>query len=158
MAVSLTAIGSLHYNSGNIERGLEFLRKSEGLFTELGRENDTIRLRCKIGHSYILSGDHEKAEDILLTSYDLEERKDNKEQNQSDREIPHYDTRKQEQSPSSLKKLTKKLLKVGKFLGFTVLTIALMRLGFVVGMWLAYGLITLVIAFISYQIFMGDSD
>jgi cation transport ATPase len=80
---------------------------------------------------------------------------------QSDRdneENTHYQTRKHEISSSSLQRLSKKIIKVGKFLGFTIVTIALMRVGFFVGMWLAYGLITLVIILIGYQIFIKDSD
>ncbi|MGL5832499.1 MAG: hypothetical protein ACRC1Z_04605 [Waterburya sp.] len=73
-------------------------------------------------------------------------------------DIPHYQTKKYEAPANSLQKLGKKLIRVGKFLGFTIATIALMRLCFFVGMWLAYGLITLVVIFIGYQIFMGNSD
>jgi hypothetical protein len=74
------------------------------------------------------------------------------------REIPDYQTRKHEASSGSLQKLSKKLIKVGKFLGFTIVTIALMRVGFFLGMWLAYGLITSVIILIGYQIFLKDND
>ena len=72
--------------------------------------------------------------------------------------IPHYQTRKHQSSPKSLKKLTKKLVNVAKFLGFTIFTVALMKVGFLLGMWLAHGLITIVIVFIGYQIFLADGD
>ena len=81
-----------------------------------------------------------------------------KEQNQNRQEIPHYDTKKHESAPSSLKKMGKKIVRVGKFLGFTVFTIALMKVGLTLGMWLAYGLVTVAIIFIGYQIFMNDRD
>ena len=79
-------------------------------------------------------------------------------QHQSEPEIPQYQTTKHQKSPSSLREFTKKLVKVGKFLGFTVGTLALMRVAFTIGMWLAYGLITAAIAFIAYQIFVGGDD
>jgi hypothetical protein len=78
--------------------------------------------------------------------------------NQDSGGIPHYQTRKHQESSGSLQKLSKKIIKVGKFLGFTIITIALMRIGFFVGMWLAYGLMTLAIIFIGYQIFLKDND
>lgn len=82
----------------------------------------------------------------------------NQKSEQSNVDIPHYHTRKHDESPSSLKKFSKKMIKVGKFIGFTVFTITLMRIGFFLGMWLAYGLITVAIIFIGYQIFMSDSN
>ena len=77
---------------------------------------------------------------------------------QNNANVPHYQTRKHEDAPNSFKKLTRKLVKVAKFLGFTILTLALMRLSFLIGMWLAYGMITVVIIFVGYQIFMANND
>ena len=81
-----------------------------------------------------------------------------REQNQQQQEIPQYKTKKYQSTPSSLKRMAKKLVKVGKFLGFTVLTITLMKVGFTLGMWLAYGLVTVAVIFIGYQIFLNESD
>ena len=79
-------------------------------------------------------------------------------QYQQEPEIPQYQTTKHQEAPSSLQKFTKKIVKVGKFLGFTIATLALMKVAFTVGMWLAYGLITAAIAFVAYQIFVGSDD
>lgn len=96
----------------------------------------------------------EKEAEIRLRELELEIYQ----QSQQNNDVPHYQTRKHEDSPSHLKKVAKKLIKVAKFLGFTIFTLALIKLSFVIGMWLAYGMITMVIIFIGYQIFMANND
>ena len=73
-------------------------------------------------------------------------------------DIPHYQTRKHENTPSYWQKIAKKAIKIAKFLGFSIFTIALMRVSFLLGMWIAYAMITVFIIFISYQIFLSNSD
>jgi hypothetical protein len=73
-------------------------------------------------------------------------------------ETPLYSTTKYKTSPSKLEILSKKLIKFAKFIGFTVGTIALLRLGLIIGMWLAYGFITLIIIFIGYQVFLKEDN
>ena len=73
-------------------------------------------------------------------------------------DIPHYQTRKHEETPGYLQKMGKKALKIAKFLGFTIFTIALMRVSFLLGMWIAYAMITIFIIFIGYQIFITSNE
>lgn len=96
-----------------------------------------------------------KEAEIRLRELELEV---NREQDRVNAEVPHYQTRKHQEPPSSLAKLSGKIAKVGKFIGFTIFTIAVMKVGLTVGMWLAYGLLTTAIVFIGYQIFMKDND
>jgi len=97
-----------------------------------------------------------KEAEIRLRELELEINQQSQQQNSS--EIPHYQTSKHEEPPSSLKLFTKKMVRVGKFLGFTVLTLAVIKIGITVGMWVAYGLMAVVIIFIAYQIFLNNDD
>ncbi len=73
-------------------------------------------------------------------------------------EPPLYETKKHQTSGNSLQKFGKKLVKFGKFTAFTVIGIAFIRVGFLVGMWITYLAIAGIIAFIGYQIFLNDDD
>ncbi len=69
-----------------------------------------------------------------------------------------YATEKHNPPPNSWQIFRKKLTKVAKFLGFALGTIVLIRLGFLIGMWIAYAILALGIIFISYQIFLGNDE
>lgn len=71
-----------------------------------------------------------------------------------DRDAPFYQTQKNELEKSSLKRGLKKLKKWAKFLGFVVIGFGVVYVGIQVGIWLTYALITGVIGFIGYKIFI----
>ncbi|GAB4541327.1 MAG: hypothetical protein Tsb0014_33130 [Pleurocapsa sp.] len=73
-------------------------------------------------------------------------------------EPPLYETKKHKPPESSLQKFTKKLVKFGKFTAFVVVGIALIRVGLFIGIWMTYLLMAGIIAFIGYQIFLGDEE
>lgn len=69
---------------------------------------------------------------------------------------PLYQTTRQKKAEGSIRKFGRKIVKVAKFLGFAVLSIAVIRFGFFIGMWMAYFFLLGIISFIGYQIFLKD--
>lgn len=69
---------------------------------------------------------------------------------------PLYQTARQKKSEGSIQKFGRKIVKVAKFLGFAVLSIAVIRFGLFIGMWMAYLFMLGIISFIGYQIFLKD--
>ncbi|MCC0178789.1 hypothetical protein I4641_17600 [Waterburya agarophytonicola K14] len=67
-----------------------------------------------------------------------------------------YRTQKHNPSDSSIQKFGKKIVKFAKFAGFVVGGIAIIKIGFFVGMWITYLIMTGIIAAVGYQIFLRD--
>ncbi len=67
-----------------------------------------------------------------------------------------YQTRKHNPSANTLQKFARKVVKFAKFLAFVVAGIAVIKVGFVVGMWIAYLILASIVAAIGYQIFLKD--
>ena len=57
-----------------------------------------------------------------------------------------------------LRHLGHKIVKFAKFIGFVVAGVAILKVGFFVGMWITYLLLTGVIAAVGYSIFLKDND
>ena len=72
-------------------------------------------------------------------------------------EPPLYQTRKEPAKPNSIQKFGRKLVRFAKFAGFVVAGIAIIKVGFFVGMWVTYFLMAGMIAAIGYQIFLKDN-
>ncbi|MGK7934078.1 MAG: hypothetical protein AB4041_21975 [Microcystaceae cyanobacterium] len=79
-------------------------------------------------------------------------------QNKASQEPPISPTCKHEPSPNSLAVKWKKMVKFVKFLGFTLLGIALLRVGLMVGLWLSYVVLAGIIGFIGYKIFLAEDS
>ena len=77
--------------------------------------------------------------------------------NQQQADIPLYQTTKQKK-PNSVKVFSNKIVRVGKFLAFSIVTLALMRVAMILGMWLARGFLAAVVVFIAYQLFLREDD
>lgn len=73
-------------------------------------------------------------------------------------EPPLYETKKHEKPEGKFSIWKRKATKIAKFVGFTVAGIAIMRVGMFVGMWLTWGLMALIVAFIAYRVFLEDND
>lgn len=69
---------------------------------------------------------------------------------------PLHRTEKHNPPDSSIKKFGKKMVKFAKFTGFVIAGIAIIRVGFFVGMWITYLMMAGIIAAIGYQIFLKD--
>ncbi|MDJ0588368.1 MAG: hypothetical protein QNJ72_00010 [Pleurocapsa sp. MO_226.B13] len=69
---------------------------------------------------------------------------------------PLYETKKHNPPENSLQKLSKKLVKFAKFTGFVIAGIAIIKIGFFVGMWVTYLIMAGIVAAIGYQIFLKD--
>lgn len=83
-----------------------------------------------------------------------QEQKSNKWQGAT--QVPLYSTRKHQPTENSLQKFGRKIVRFVKFTVFVVLGVAMVRVGFLLGMWIAYLVIAGVIAGIGYQIFLRD--
>lgn len=76
---------------------------------------------------------------------------------QLDRErTPVYKTRKHNPPQNSIQKFGSKIIKYAKFTAFVVVGIAIIRAGFLIGMWLTYFVFASIIAAIGYQIFLRE--
>ncbi|MEL6927814.1 MAG: UbiA family prenyltransferase [Cyanobacteria bacterium J06600_6] len=73
-------------------------------------------------------------------------------------EAPLYETRRHDPPPSSIQKFGRKIVKYAKFAGFVVAGIAIIKVGFFVGMWITYLLMAGIIAGIGYQIFLKEDS
>lgn len=84
------------------------------------------------------------------------------EQKTSQSEINHPEppisrTSKHNPPESKFKKTGRKIIKFAKFTGFMVAGIAIIKMGFFVGMWLTYFALAGIMAAIGYQIFLKDN-
>jgi len=71
-------------------------------------------------------------------------------------EPPLHKTRKHNPPENSIQKFSRKMIKFAKFGGFVVAGIAIIKVGFFVGMWITYLIMAGIIAGIGYQIFLKD--
>ena len=71
---------------------------------------------------------------------------------------PLYQTQKHNPADNSLQKLGKKMVRFAKFGGFVIGGIAIIKIGFFVGMWITYLAMTGIIAAIGYQIFLKEDS
>ena len=71
-------------------------------------------------------------------------------------EPPLYSTRKHNPAENSLQKFGRKMVKFAKFGGFVFGGIVIIRVGFLIGMWITYLIMAGVIAGIGYQIFLKE--
>jgi hypothetical protein len=67
-----------------------------------------------------------------------------------------YKTRKHHPPASSIQQLGRKIVKFAKFAGFVVAGIAIIKVGFFVGMWITYLILAGILAGVGYQIFLKD--
>lgn len=79
-------------------------------------------------------------------------------QNGASQELPISPTRKHSPSPNRLTVTWKKTVKFVKFLGFTLLGIAILRLGLMLGLWLSYLVVISLIVLIGYKIFFSEDN
>lgn len=77
-------------------------------------------------------------------------------QDNASQDPPVSPTRKHDPSPSPLALKWKKMVKFVKFLGFTLIGIALLRVGLMIGLWLSYAVLVGIIGFIGYRIFLAE--
>ncbi|MEL6493535.1 MAG: hypothetical protein AAFQ41_00230 [Cyanobacteria bacterium J06623_7] len=73
-----------------------------------------------------------------------------------DFEPPLYKTSKHNPSESSLQRFSRKVIKFAKFGGFVIGGIVVIRVGFLIGMWITYLIMAGIIAGIGYQIFLKE--
>ncbi|PSB11354.1 hypothetical protein C7B62_06055 [Pleurocapsa sp. CCALA 161] len=71
-------------------------------------------------------------------------------------EPPLHKTKKHHPTDNSIQKFGRKIVKFAKFVGFVVAGIAMIRVGFLIGMWITYLILAGIIAGIGYQIFLKD--
>jgi hypothetical protein len=71
---------------------------------------------------------------------------------------PLYETKKHKKSESKFTLWSRKVTKIAKFVGFTVAGIAMIRVGMFVGMWITWGLMALIVAFVAYKLYLEESD
>jgi len=69
---------------------------------------------------------------------------------------PMYRTQKHNPPDSSVQKFGKKIVRFAKFGGFVVGGIAIIKIGFFVGMWITYLIMAGIIAAVGYQIFLKE--
>ena len=65
-------------------------------------------------------------------------------------------TQKHNPADNAIQKLGKKILKFAKFGGFVIGGIAIIKIGFFIGMWITYLIMAGIIATIGYQIFLKE--
>ena len=73
-------------------------------------------------------------------------------------EPPLHKTTKHNPPENSIQKFGRKIVKFAKFAGFVVAGIAIIKVGFFVGMWITYLIMAGIIAGIGYQIFLKDDN
>lgn len=69
---------------------------------------------------------------------------------------PVYRTKKHNPPQNAIQKFGSKIVKYAKFTAFVLVGIAVIRAGFLIGMWLTYFVFASIIAAIGYQIFLRD--
>ena len=70
--------------------------------------------------------------------------------------IPVYQTRKHNPPQNSIQRFGSKIVKYAKFTAFVVVGVAIIKAGFLIGMWLTYFVFASIIAAIGYQIFLKE--
>lgn len=98
-----------------------------------------------------------KERELKLRKLETEIYREQQAQTEVIAEPPLYQTRKEQPKLNSIQKFGRKLFKFVKFAGFVVGGIAIIKVGFFVGMWLTYFVMTGIIAAIGYQIFLKDN-
>lgn len=96
-----------------------------------------------------------KERELRLRELEIEVHREETKKAEVDSE-PFYQTQKHQPKPNLIQTFGRKLVKFAKFAGFIVAGIALIKAGFLVGMWLTYFALTAIMAVISYQIFLKD--
>ena len=71
-------------------------------------------------------------------------------------EPPLYNTRKHNPPENSLQKFGRKIVKFAKFTSFVICGVAVIKVGFFIGMWITYLTMAGIIAGIGYQIFLKE--
>lgn len=100
-----------------------------------------------------------KEQEIRLRELETQiyqEQKQTKDVNYS--QPPLYKTRKHKPPENALRRFSRKVIKLVKFAGFVIIGITFIRVGCLLGMWIAYLAITGIIAFIGYQIFLNENE
>lgn len=69
---------------------------------------------------------------------------------------PLYRTQKHNPEANGIQKFGKKLVKFAKFGVFMIAGIAIIKIGFFVGMWITYLIMAGIVAVLGYQIFLKD--
>ncbi len=96
-----------------------------------------------------------KERELRLREMEAEIYQDQKSQ-QVDIDPPVSRTTKHEPPDSSIQKFGRKMVKFAKFTGFVVAGIAIIKIGFFIGMWVTYLMMAGIIAAIGYQIFLKE--
>lgn len=101
-----------------------------------------------------------KEKELRLREIETEIYQDHKAQeaNINSPEPPLYRTSKHNPAESSVQKFTRKIVKFAKFGSFLLGGIIVIRVGFLVGMWITYLMMAGIIAAIGYQIFLKGDD
>ncbi|MEL6787216.1 MAG: UbiA family prenyltransferase [Cyanobacteria bacterium J06607_15] len=73
-------------------------------------------------------------------------------------EPPLYKTKKHNPAENSFQRFGRKIVKFAKFGAFVVGGIAIIKVGFFVGMWITYLIMAGIIAGIGYQIFLKEDN
>ena len=96
-----------------------------------------------------------KERELRLREMEAEIYQEHKSQ-EVDIDPPLYRTQKHDPEASSIQKFGRKIVKFAKFAGFVVAGIAIIKVGFFVGMWITYLLMAGIIATVGYHIFLKD--
>ena len=92
-----------------------------------------------------------------LRELEIEIERGQREKRQLDRDFtPTHQTRKHNPPQNKIQKFGSKIVKYAKFTAFVLVGIAVIRAGFLIGMWLTYFVFASVIAAIGYQIFLKE--
>ena len=92
-----------------------------------------------------------------LRELEIEIERGQREKSQPTRDlIPTYQTRKHNPPQNTIQRFGNKIVKYAKFTAFVLVGIAVIRAGFLIGMWLTYFVFASVIAAIGYQIFLKE--
>lgn len=71
-------------------------------------------------------------------------------------EPPLYNTRKHQPKEKPMQKFGRKIVRFAKFTGFVVAGVAIIKVGFFIGMWITYLIMASIVAAIGYQIFLKE--
>lgn len=96
-------------------------------------------------------------EQSRLRELEIEIERGQAEKSQLNRDrVPVYRTKKHNPPQNKIQRFGSKIVKYAKFTAFVLVGIAVIRAGFLIGMWLTYFVFASVIAAIGYQIFLRD--
>jgi hypothetical protein len=65
-------------------------------------------------------------------------------------------TRRHNSTENSIQRFGRNIMKYAKFIGFVVVGIAIVKAGFLIGMWITYLVMAGIVACIGYQLFLKD--